>query len=112
MTDTNDPFTKKRDPGYPINYKVPDYGMDHDVKTTQNNIKNAEETLGHELKMPEKKVPGEAKVQLQSDPICIGPEAENCEKPTMTAGYFSRDGNWKKNYPVANFGVDHDILST
>ena len=81
-------------------------------------MKNAEETLGHKLKIPkddiknEKKVPKEAKIQIESDPICIGPGAENCDKVRTSAGYFTRDGNWLRDYPVPNFGVDHDILST
>lgn len=29
-----------------------------------------------------------------------------------SAGYFSRDGNWPRDYAVPNFGVDHDILGT
>jgi hypothetical protein len=52
LTDTVDPFTKKSDPGYPINYKVPDYGIDHDIKVSQENLKNTEETLGHKLQVP------------------------------------------------------------
>ena len=34
---------------YPIDYVVPDFGKSHEIIYTQNNIKQAEKGLGHEL---------------------------------------------------------------
>lgn len=36
----------KADAAIPKNYFVPDFGVDQDIKTTANNLKNAEQTLG------------------------------------------------------------------
>jgi hypothetical protein len=37
--------------GYPINYKVPDFGSDADVLTTHNNIDEAEKSTGKKLNL-------------------------------------------------------------
>jgi hypothetical protein len=102
------------DPGYPINYKVPDHGEDRDVIGTANSIDTAEKIVGKKMKLPEpeKKPAANAKVQLESDPICTGPGAEHCDKVTRTAGYFGRDCNWPRDYKVANHGEDHDVIGT
>lgn len=34
---------------HPVDYFVPDFGMSHEIAYTQNNIRNAEAELGHEL---------------------------------------------------------------
>ena len=41
----------KREPtvDFPINYKVPSYGQDHDIKDTISNTQKAEKRLGHQL---------------------------------------------------------------
>merc|ERR1712070_461924 len=35
--------------GHPVNYFVPDFGLSHEVLYTENNIRNAEKELGHEM---------------------------------------------------------------
>ena len=35
--------------GYPVDYKVADFGKSHEIMYTENNIKNAEKTLSHNL---------------------------------------------------------------
>jgi hypothetical protein len=120
LTDTADPFTRKSEPGYPINYKVPDYGIDHDIKVSQENLKNTEETLGHKLEIPkddekkEKKAPKQAAAQVASDPICNTAGTGNCPEVLHTADrvFDYPKPNYPVNYPVVNNGVDHDILTT
>ena len=34
---------------HPIDYPVPDFGVSHEIRYTQNNIKNAEKALNHKL---------------------------------------------------------------
>ena len=34
LTDTVDPYTRKKDPPFPHDYKVPNLGIDHDIKDT------------------------------------------------------------------------------
>ena len=41
----NDPIPPVEE-SHPMNYPVPDFGVDEDVKFTQNNIGNAEQSLG------------------------------------------------------------------
>jgi len=43
-TDTMDPFTRWRAPKIPA---VPDFGVDHDIKATQQHSENAEKQLNH-----------------------------------------------------------------
>ena len=35
--------------GYPVDYKVADFGKSHEIMYTENNIKEAEKALGHNL---------------------------------------------------------------
>lgn len=35
-------------PDYPTNYKVPDFGVDHDIAVSQNNLKDTEKLLKHQ----------------------------------------------------------------
>jgi len=104
---------EKKYKGHPVDYPVPDFGVDHDILSTNEHLKNTETKLGHEWtpKWDEEKekfivphVDAEFKLlQLQktSDPICSSagcPETKKKGHPV--------------DYPVANFGVDHDIIST
>jgi len=41
-----------KDVDHPMNYSVPDFGVDQDIKYTQNNIKQAEKSLDADWKMP------------------------------------------------------------
>jgi hypothetical protein len=70
---------------YPINYKVPNFGVDSDINDSLSNLKNAEKTLGHKL-----------------DLIAGGKKA---------TGVDNFDHH-PINYKVPNFGVDQDILDT
>jgi len=45
----------KADKAIPKNYFVPDFGVDQDIKTTANNLKNAEQTLGKKWTLAQSK---------------------------------------------------------
>lgn len=42
---------------HPINYFVPNFGVDHDISTSILNTKSTEKILNHTLVIPEKKEP-------------------------------------------------------
>ena len=70
---------------YPINYKVPSFGVDSDITDSLTNLKKTEKNLGHKL-----------------DIVAGGKRA---------TGVDNFD-NHPINYKVPNFGVDSDILDT
>ncbi len=75
------------DPGikYPINYKVPNFGVDNDITDSLYNLKNTEKVLGHKLDL---KAGGR-----------------------RATGVDNFD-NHPMNYKVPNFGMDQDIIDT
>lgn len=99
-TDTVDPFTKKSDPGFPTGYKVPNLGMDKDIKDSQKNMDDAETKHG-KWTLPKKDS------FLQSDPICA---TADCPEVDRSAA----DGKigHPVDYPVPSFGADPDIEGT
>lgn len=98
---------------YPIDYPVPNFGMDHDIVSTHKNMKDAEKKLGawNPVKDPETKkyvVPTasaaqhpQALQQLQSDPICSSAGCNYKEKKAAATHPM--------DYFVPDFGMDHEI---
>ena len=86
---------------YEIDYKVADFGMDHDIISTQAHIEQQEKK--HGLWTP--KMKDEKKLQLNSDPICssVGcPDSKN----------LHHDGTPVVNYPVNdNAELDEDMIA-
>ena len=70
---------------YPINYKVPSFGVDNDISDSLTNLKNTEKNLGHKLDL---KAGGRRATGI-----------DNFDNHPM-------------NYKVANFGMDQDIIDT
>jgi len=90
------------------NYFVPNFGYDQDVVDAKKNIAAAEKSQNHVLDI---KRDGEgsynllqtgADIRLESDPICNSAGCTQYKHPQKDRGY-------KINYPVPNFGRDHDI---
>lgn len=75
-------------------YSVPDFGIDHDIKNTQANYQATEKSLNNKKWNPE----GFLNVQLESDPLRTWLPRKAATHPM--------------DYPVANHGEDHDIVST
>lgn len=98
--DTADPFTKKTDPPFKTDYRVPDLGMDKDIKDTQKSIADAE-AKGGKIKLPDQKN------LVQSDPIC---GTGDC--PEVHRSAADQKDKHPVDYPVPNFGEDPDIAST
>ena len=86
-------------------YFIPNFGVDHDVISTQSNLKNAEASLKHQWKL----------YQMQSIPACNSADFPKCVKEAETAApqKLQKDmDKHDKDYFIPNFGVDHDIIST
>ena len=92
---------------YPVNYPVPNFGMDEDIKTSQANEAAASAKLGHKWvpKTEEIELANDLKwgslMQLNSDPIC---PSSGCKEKKYKG--------IPRNYFVPDFGVDSDIVST
>ena len=99
---------------------MPNFGTDADVKSTQKNIADAEKRLGHQMKAsfsqwngPSQDVFGhdearelvgtEIDMHLESDPICSSAGCTQYKHKKKPRGYDI-------DYPVPNFGVDHEII--
>ena len=115
----------KNKPAYPVDYPVPNLGMDHDIKASMKNLDNAEEKLGP-WKLPPKNettaklfptnntlsskpaaksaLAVSADVHQKDDPICSSAGCTQYKHPETES--------WPKDYPVANFGVDHEIVAS
>jgi len=89
---------------HPKDYPVPNFGVDHDIKTTQSNLKNAESKLGPW-------VVKKALAQQGSIPACN--TDAGCATETASPWKLQKDTDkWDKDYKVPNFGVDRDIIAT
>ena len=119
------PEPKKKD-GHPVDYKVPDFGMDRDIQDSLKHMKDQEadkgawtlprdkegkiispypsnNTLATEKK-PAAKAALAVAADIQSDPICSSAGCTQYEHPKLET--------YPMDYPVANFGVDHDIKAS
>lgn len=94
---------------HPKDYKVPNFGVDKDIESTQKNIADAEKKLGHKwVASKDKGFPTASAVQKSSNsvPACT---SLGCKTDTVAPG--AKDTH-PKDYPVPNFGLDKDIVDT
>ena len=89
-------------------YPVPNFGVDHDIITTHKNAAAAKDyCAGAGARCGQ---PWYVAAQKGSIPACNSIE---CQTETAAAAKLQKDTDpWDKDYPVPNFGVDHDILDT
>ena len=107
-------------PDWPINYKVPNFGVDSDIKTTQKNIADSEKKLKSKFtasfdkpKPPPRDyfVPNLGKDRdLVLNDINLE-QAEKQHNHKLQASFDKPKGH-PVDYKVPNFGVDKDILAT
>ena len=104
-------------PDWEVNYFVPDFGVDEDIKATQNNAKKAEKSLNHTMHASFKKPKEDPKDYFVpnfgvdgdiSDSLANTEAAENSLGHVMQAS-FKKPKAPPLNYFVPNFGVDGDI---
>ena len=89
-------------------YFVPNFGVDHDVITTQNNLKNAEKSLNHNWNL------SLAQANHTSIPACNSYTFPNCVKEAETAAPQKLQADMDKHdkdYFVPNFGADQEMES-
>ena len=87
---------------HPKDYFVPNFGVDHDIVSTQENMRKQ----GIALK---------GLVQRKSIPACNSAEFPDCVTNAETAADKKHQADMDKHpkdYFIPNFGVDHDIVST
>ena len=104
-------------PDHPKDYYVPDFGVDHDVKTTLNNAGAAEKQYGHfwdaTKKAPEPHPVDYFVPNFGKDKIMITTEksirdAENLLNHKLVIATKPAPEP-PRDYAVPNFGMDHDI---
>ena len=89
---------------HPKDYPVPNFGVDHDIITTHTNLKNAETKLGPW-------VVKKSLAQERSIPACN--TDKGCLTETASPWKLQKDTDKQpKDYKVANFGIDRDIIAT
>ena len=107
---------------YDVDYFVPDFGMAHEMRYTQDSIKQAEQQFGHEIKADWKDTaaPGNPRdyfvphFGVDEDIKNTKSDIELAESQIghkMVADFSLKDGV-PRNYPVADFGVDQDIATS
>jgi len=77
--------------------------LDGDVISTQKNLGDAESALNHHWVIDDLQL--ESDVKVDSDPICSSAGCGQYKHKKKPRGYDI-------NYPVPNFGVDHEILDS
>ena len=87
---------------HPKDYFVPNFGVDHEIKASLKNTKDAEAKLGT-WTIPKEDVQLESDVW--SDPICSSAGCNQYLHPESKEDF-------PKGYGVPDFGVDRDIIGT
>ena len=109
---------KAPEPNFKIDYFVPNFGMDHEIKMNQKNLKDSEEQYGHKFSASFKapkghpvdyKVPnfGLDKEIVMNQQNLKDSEAQYNHK--FSASFKAPKGH-PVDYKVPNFGLDHDII--
>jgi len=115
----------KQPKGHPVDYAVPNFGQDRDIKLSLGNLAQAETDLKHKWVPPTKK---EIKAGQHPTDYFVpnfGQDRDIATSLSHTAAAEARFGQWvpptKKqqkagehpvDYFVPNFGVDEDIVNT
>ena len=114
----------KKPKGPPRDYYVPNFGVDQDILDAQKNIKDQEARLKHKWTPVQDDngvwgvptaadnksytyaaVQLDSDIALDSDPICSSAGCDQYKHKKKKLGY-------PINYPVPNFGRDHDLDNT
>jgi hypothetical protein len=93
-------------PPYPINYPVPNFGVDPDIVSTQTHIKNTEKKMGRKIKPPPASGKGSWNYEIE--------QYDNIRSyvPNSMRAQLEPESLAQTEYPVPNFGVDPDIVAT
>lgn len=91
----------KKPKGHPVDYFVPNFGVDKDILTTQRHIKEAETQLKRKMVLSQT----EEDIRLDSDPICSSAGCDQYKHKKPKLGYDI-------DYPVPDFGADPDMEGT
>ena len=107
----------------PVNYYVPNFGADSDIKLTHNNLKAAEIQRGHKWNVvPKDQRPAAHPTDYyvpnfgQSQEVRDVNQALSASEKYHGRKWVVKDLGKKKDHPmdyaVPNFGMDHDVVNT
>merc|ERR1719213_639769 len=86
-------------PSHPMDYTVPDFGLDKDMLDTASNLANAEKDLGHNWNLLQ------LNSEVESDPICSSAGCTQYAHKKTPLGY-------PLDYAVPDHGRDPDVVGT
>jgi len=118
-TGTTQYLHPKKD-NHPMDYPVPNFGPDHDIVSTQANAKAAEASTGNEWVIPADqkwedlpRTDAEFKLMQKKSQKMMQTKSDPIGDSTGTTQYLHpKKDSHPMGYPVPNFGVDHDVVST
>ena len=97
---------------HPVDYFVPDFGMDHEIKASMEHEKQAAETLKHKWNPEVDPADGRYVVPTETASFqLLQTDAKLRREPLLTWAP-TPPASHPIDYFVPNFGVDHDILAT
>ena len=103
---------------YAVDYKVPDFGVSHEIRYTNNNMKNAEAKLGAIPMGDFKKTPW-PHTDTTVDFKLLQSEADIHREPLLSANASELEVHQRPaysdhpiDYPVPDFGISHEIRYT
>jgi len=99
---------------HPMNYFVPNFGVDHEIKASQVHEGAAEASLSHDwvLKKDENDKWILPPKSVEFHLLQTGATEDVEREPLLGWAPKPKKGGHPVDYPVANFGVDHEIAST
>jgi hypothetical protein len=113
--------TFKKPKGHPVDYPVPNFGVDHDILTTQNNLKAAEKSTGHTWQTASFKAQKEPPINyfvpnfgMDRDIQFTLDHAQMSESKLKHKWTIPKEkpADPPMNYYVPNFGMDKDIADS
>jgi len=111
------------DPKYPINYFVPNFGVDREIKWSNDNLAEAEKKVGKKMTASFKKPPShpmdykvpdfgqDSDIRVSLGNLNDAERALNHKWVLPTKAQI-KAGEYPMNYPVPNFGQDKDIKTS
>jgi len=99
--------------GHPVNYFVPNFGVDHDIAISQGNEATAEGKLGHQWTPvidpeTEKYIVPSPQIEFK----LLQTESDIAREPLTGWSPTIAKPDHPMNYFVPNFGLDHDMIET
>jgi hypothetical protein len=109
-------WTPKPTKGHPVNYFVPNFGVDTDILDSHQNLKNTEEAMGKPLSTPARNGDGTWEVAIEGNESYnyanVQLDSDLDREPLLSWSPKPVKGGHPVDYFVPHFGVDRDIVDT